>query len=461
MRRHALTALFLLAAPAAPLASQTPDRAALTARIDSIVNAAIGARGAPGISIAVVRGADTIALEGYGLADVENEVPVTDRSVFRIGSVTKQFTAAAVMKLVDQGRIRLDAPLSEYLPDYPGPGARVTIHHLLNHTSGIPSYTGMGPDFWNRSRLDLTHEEMLDLFARDSLEFEPGSRWEYNNSGYYLLGVLIEKVTGQPYDQHVRGALFEPLGLAQTMYCHQAPIIPHRVQGYARDAGTLVNAAPLSMNPPGAAGALCSTARDLIRWTDALMAGRVVSTESLARMMTATSLTTGTTNPYGYGLTNGQLGPHEAIQHGGGINGFTAFLARYPEQDLTIAVLANGPTDAGALQARIARAVLGLPEPPIAQQPEVPIDAAALERYTGTYDLAPTVPIQVRIFIQDERLMGQGTNQSAFPLRHVGEHTFVGPPESGVRIVFTIENDRATSFTLHQGGGTVPARRID
>lgn len=462
MRRHVLIANFLLASLALPVAPQTPERATLAARIDSIVNAAIAARGAPGIAIAAVRGADTIALKGYGLADVENEVRVTDRGVFRIGSVTKQFTAAAVMKLVEQGRVRLDAPLSEYLPDYPGPGGRVTIHQLLNHTSGIPSYTGMGPDFWSRSRLDLTHDEMLNLFARDSLEFEPGSRWEYNNSGYYLLGMVIEKVTGRPYDEHVRGELFEPFGLTQTLYCHQQPIVPHRVQGYARDAGTLVNAALLSMNPPGAAGALCSTARDLVRWTDALIDGRVVNTQSFERMTTPTTLTTGETRSYGYGLTRERLGPHEVIQHGGGINGFSAFLAWYPEQDLKIAVLANGPTDAGAVQARIARAILGLPEPPPAVQPaEVPIDAATLARYAGTYDLAPTIPIEVRIFTEGGRLMGQGTGQAAFPLLHVGEHTFLGPPQSDIRIVFTIENDRATSFTLHQGGRTTLARRIE
>src|SRR5690606_31492917 len=177
---------------------------------------------------------------------------------------------------VEAGRIRLDATIGDYLPDYPEPGRRVTIHQLLNHTSGIPSYTGLGPEFWEKSRLDLTHEQMLELFAADSLEFEPGSSWAYNNSGYYLLGMIIEAVTGESYAQHVARTQFEPLGLTQTMYCDERAIVPHRADGYQLDRGGVVNAEPLSMNPPGAAGALCSTARDLVRWNRRLAAGDVV-----------------------------------------------------------------------------------------------------------------------------------------------------------------------------------------
>src|SRR5690606_34761788 len=163
-----LLPVVLLLFHASTVAGQTPDRAALSTRIDSIVQAALRT-GPPGTSVAVVQVTDTIVLKGYGLADVGNDVRVHDRSVFRIGSVTKQFTAAAIMRLVEQGRIRLDAPLAEYIPEYVGPGARVTIPQLLNHTAGIPSYPGLGPRFWDRSRLDLSHEQMLELFMTDSL----------------------------------------------------------------------------------------------------------------------------------------------------------------------------------------------------------------------------------------------------------------------------------------------------
>lgn len=453
-----LTTLLLLTLSSSSLAAQAAN--GLAARIDSIVAAEIAAGAAPGLSVAVVRGADTLVLKGYGLADVENGVAVTDRSVFRIGSLTKQFTAAAVLKLVEEGRIRLDAPLSEYLPEYPGPGGRVTIRQLLNHTSGIPSYTSLGDRFWPRARLDLTHEEMLEAFARDSLEFEPGTRFVYNNSAYYLLGMLVERAGGESYGAYLKRTQFEPLGLTQMMYCDPRPIVRYRAEGYTRESGELRNAAPLSMNVPGAAGALCGTARDLVRWTEALVSGRVVSEGSYAQMVEPTRLAGGQVQPYGFGLGRARLGEHDAIQHSGGIFGFSSFMAYYPASDLTIVVLANSDaTNTGVIHQKIARAVLGIAEPQRAQ--EVPIAAAELPKYTGTFDLAPTVPMQIRVFVEGDRLMAQATGQGAFPLRHIGNDTFLGPDATTIRMVFVVEAGRATSFTLHQGGGAIVARRID
>ncbi len=453
---------FLVALLQATQAAQAPAPAAapdVASAIDSVVSAALRETGVPGIGIAVVRGGDTIALEGYGLADVEHGVPVTDRTVFRIGSVTKQFTSAAVMRLVEQGRIRLDATIGDYLPDYPEPGRGVTIHQLLNHTSGIPSYTGMGPAFWEKSRLDLTHEQMLELFAQDSLEFEPGTRWAYNNSGYYLLGMIIEAVTGESYAQHLARTQFQPLGLTQTMYCDERAIVPHRAEGYQLDRGSVVNAAPLSMNPPGAAGALCSTARDLVHWSTRLAAGGVVQPASYAKMTAPTRLADGRTQDYGYGLAPDSIGGRPVIGHSGGINGFTAYLEHYPEDDLTIAVLANAGMDTGALARAIARRVLGLPEP--AAPAEQPTTTAQRALYLGTYDLAPALPLQVTIFEQGERLMAQATGQGAIPLRYQGGTRFDGPPASGIRLEFIVEDGRAVGFTLHQGGGEFRARRLE
>ena len=280
---------------AAPLSAQQPAPAQVRAGVDSIALAALRQDLTPGLSIAVVRGTDTLVMKGYGLADVEHDVPVTDRTVFRIGSLTKQFTSAAVMKLVEEGRIRLDATIADYLPQYDGSGRGVTIHQLLNHTSGIPSYTGLGEAFWEKSRLDLTHEQMLEMFEDDPLEFMPGTSWSYNNSGYYLLGMVIEAVTGESYEEYLARTQWQPLGLEQTSYCRQAEIIPHRAEGYAVEAGVVINAPPLSMNLPGAAGALCSTPRDLVRWNDALTSGDVVNAPSYATMIAPTRLSNDST----------------------------------------------------------------------------------------------------------------------------------------------------------------------
>ncbi len=342
---------------ALPASAQTTD---VEAFVDSVVAATLRADLTPGISVAVVRGIDTLVMKGYGLADVEHNVPVTDMTVFRTGSLTKQFTSSAIMNLVEDGRIRLDATIADYLPEFDGPGRSVTIHQLLNHTSGIASYTGM-EEFWEKSRLDLTHEQMLEMFEDEPLDFPSGSGYAYNNSGYYLLGMIIEAVTDEAYEDHLARTLWQPLGLEQTSYCRHTEIIPHRAEGYAVDDGVVVNAAPLSMNPPGAAGALCSTPRDLVHWTSALVDGDVVSAESWAAMTAPTRLSNDSTRNYGYGLAPGDLEGHRVIQHSGGINGFSAYLAYYPDDDLTIAVIANGPTSTGRVQQSIARHVLGLP----------------------------------------------------------------------------------------------------
>ncbi len=445
---------------AAPLSAQQPAPAQLRAGVDSIALAALRQDLTPGLSIAVVRGTDTLVMKGYGLADVEHDVPVTDRTVFRIGSLTKQFTSAAVMKLVEEGRIRLDATIADYLPQYDGPGRGVTIHQLLNHTSGIPSYTGLGEAFWEKSRLHLTHEQMLEMFEDDPLEFMPGTSWSYNNSGYYLLGMVIEAVTGESYEEYLARTQWQPLGLEQTSYCRQAEIIPHRAEGYAVEAGVVINAPPLSMNLPGAAGALCSTPRDLVRWNDALTSGDVVNAPSYATMIAPTRLLNDSTVDYGYGLAAGDLEGHAVVAHSGGINGFSAYLSYYPEADLTIAVLANGPTATGRVQADIARLVLGLPSREVAVVEEQPLSDAQRAQYVGTYDLAPALPLQVNVFMQDGRLMAQGTGQGAIPLSYQGGHRFLGPAGTGIEIEFTAEDGALTGFTLRQGGGAFAARRV-
>ena len=361
----------ILAMPGAAGAQQAaatqraiPTRAQVAAFTDSLVNASMRATRTPGVSVAVVRGQDTLVLKGYGFADLENRVPVTAESSFRIGSLTKQFTAAMVMKLVEEGKLRLDAPLSEYLPDYSGPGRRVTLHQLLNHTSGIPSYTGMGAKFWDVSRLDLTHAQMIDLFGRDSLQFEPGSRYAYNNSAYYLVGMIIEKVTGRSYAEHLRSTIAAPLELRTIRYCDEETVIPNRVRGYGFDDTTVVNAAPLSMNLPYAAGALCSNARDLVRWNTLLVHGRIVTPASYARMTSPTTLSSGAVQQYGYGLAPGMLLGVRNVSHSGGINGFVSYKVYYPETDLSVVVLTNSESgEPGRIAAVIARFIFGMEQP--------------------------------------------------------------------------------------------------
>ncbi len=336
---------------------------ALVSRIDGLAEAALADGPVAAISIGVKRGDDLLMAKGYGLADVENDVPATAETVYRIGSITKQFTAASIMQLVEAGQIGLDDPMTRFLPDYPMQGHEVTIRHLLTHTSGIRSYTGMPS--WRPSMMqDLTDDELLAIFSAEAFDFAPGERHLYNNSGFYLLGVIIGMAGDERYADYLDTHFFGPLGLPRSSYCDERRIIRGRAEGYDAVDGELLNDLYLSMNQPGAAGALCSTVLDLLSWTSALRTGDVVSAESYRQMTTSATLNDGSSTGYGFGLGIGSLLGHASVSHGGGINGFNTMLAHYPKADLDIVVLSNTPgAHVGSIAETIAKWALGIGVP--------------------------------------------------------------------------------------------------
>jgi len=311
----------------------------------------------PGASLLVAIGGTEILARGYGKADLENDVSVTPQTVFRIGSITKQFTAAAILQLVDAGRLKLDARLDELLPAFAFAGKKVTLHQLLNHTSGIRSYTGLGRKFWSRVNERISHEQLYELIKDEPFDFEPGAGWKYNNSGYYLLGVIIEKVSDKSYAEFVGEQLFKPVGMTKTRYGGSDQIVKHRARGYTKSKGKVVNCRLMSMRAPFAAGGLLSTTRDLHRWNLALHGGKVLARDSYRKMTTAT----GKAAPrgYGYGLMLRERKTGREISHGGGIFGFSTANHHVPKHRLTVTLLYN--TDAvrpGRLAAQILREVL-------------------------------------------------------------------------------------------------------
>ena len=443
-------------------AAQPQARATLRRTVDSLVANALREGPVAAMSVAVVRGKDTIVMKGYGLADVENDVSATAQTVYRIGSITKQFTAAAVLQLIEQKKISLDDSLGKHLPTAPAGWRGVPIRQLLNHTSGIPSYTSAGPRWMSRMRLDLPHDSLLAIIAGDTMDFAPGSQWRYNNTGYYLLGMLIERVTGRPYADIVRDQLGQPLGLRATMYCELRPIIKHRAQGYQVGAADkLVNADPLSMSQPFSSGALCSTVGDLVAWQRALAGGRVVKPASYAAMTTPEGAAAG--SRYGFGLVSDTMAGRTRIQHGGGINGFNSMAMYFPAETLSVVVLANtnGPW-ADRVAANIARAALGAPlAAPPPRLVDRPTTAELRARIAGTYRL--TFPdartLELRVFERDGRVMAQGTNQPEIGLRYQGDDTFGASFDPSLRIVFA-PGTPAPKITLRQGGGSFEGPRV-
>jgi len=244
------------------------------------------------------------------------------------------------MRLQERDQLFIDEDMTVYVPENPTPGRVVTVRHLLTHTSGIPSYTGL-PGFRGRASLPATHAEMIASWVDLAFDFEPGALFRYNNSGYYLLGVVIENVSGTPYEQFLQEEFFGPLGLTRTHVGSNLDIVKNRAQGYQVIEGELKNDAPIFMGKPGAAGAIEASAGDLVRWQRALVTGRVIDPASYEEMTTPFLLNDATETSYGFGLFLDELEGHRRVQHGGGINGFNSLLTYIPELELSVAVISS------------------------------------------------------------------------------------------------------------------------
>lgn len=273
----------------------------------------------PGAAVILVRDGRVLFRKGYGMANLELAVPIEPDMVFRLGSITKQFTAVAILMLADQGKLALEDPLSRFLPDYPTHDHFISVEHLLTHTSGIRSYTDI-PEWRPLWRKDFTVQELVDFFKYQPMQFTPGKQFSYNNSGYILLGAIIEKVSGQTYEAFIQQNIFNPLGMRQSYYDDPIRVISRRVAGYDKVGETYTNAAYLSMTQPYAAGSLASTVDDLALWDNVLYTEKLLKQESLQRAFTSYRLNDGSETGYGYGWAILEYKGHRLIEHGGGIN---------------------------------------------------------------------------------------------------------------------------------------------
>jgi len=333
-------------------------------------------------TVLVAESGKVIFEKGYGMADMEWDVPNKPDTKFRIGSITKQFTAMLILQLVEEEKLSVDTKLSELLPYYrEDTGSRITVHQLLNHTSGIPSYTGL-PDFMQDvSRDPFGVEEFVTKYCGGELEFEPGSEFRYNNSGYFLLGAIIEQVTGESYEAVLQARILDPVGMTSTGYDHSESILRRRAAGYERTAGGFRNADYLDMSLPFAAGSMYSTVGDLYLWDQALYGGELLAAE-LEQQMFAPGL-----ENYGYGWAIQQrpVGPDEAertiVAHGGGINGFNTLIERVIE-DRNLIVLFNNT--GGARLEEMSGGILDIVYGRTPPEPKLPIGEVLSETFESS-----------------------------------------------------------------------------
>jgi CubicO group peptidase (beta-lactamase class C family) len=431
----------------AVLHAQTPIVTDLSGRID-ILSKNMLSRPVAGISVAVSRRGQVVFARGYGVANLEHSVAVSPETVFHICSISKNILAAVVLQLVDEGRLKLDDDLTKHVPEAPTHGQHVTVRQLLNHTSGIYSFTSL-PDAENNERLDLTHDQVLSLIRDRPLDFEPGTSWRYDNSAFYLAGMVVERITGQDYGAYVREHVFKPLGMSSATMCDARMVVPRLASGYEMNHGMLVNASLISWKLPFAAGAVCATATDLLKWQAALDSGSVIGAPARELMRTPATLADGTRIDYGLGTRLGSLETHRVLGHTGSGGGFNGVLESFPDDGLSIAVLMNTGNAAAPsmiLATAIARAALGLPDMNAPRDLSVP--PKELAALLGDFDSDEGAIVN---FARDGRLHFRvpGTQKEGVLLRQA-ENVYA--INENAEVHFLVRDGRATWGIVYSDG---------
>ncbi|NBA85734.1 serine hydrolase [Emticicia sp. CRIBPO] len=364
-----------------------------------------------GATALVAKNGQIIYKKALGKANIELDIPMKTDHVFRIGSITKQFTAVAILQLMEQGKLSLQDEITKFLPDYPTQGHKITIEHLLTHTSGIKSYTGM-KEFMDLMRKDMEPQELINVFKDQPMEFTPGTKWKYNNSGYFLLGYIIEKVSGKTYPEYLEEVFFKPLGMTNSYYGDNDRIIRNRASGYDPGENGVNNSAFLSMKLPYAAGSIMSTVEDLFKWNKAVHAYKLVKKETLQQAFKKYRLVDGKDTSYGYGWSLSDIQGSPTIEHGGGINGFLTNGIYLPQEDVFVAVFSNStgvsPDD---VSIRIAAAAIGKPY----ENKEISVSESVLKGYEGVF--VNEEGAKRTITFEDKKLYSQRAGNPKFRIK--------------------------------------------
>jgi len=422
-----------------------------TARMDQVVQYYVASNQFMG-TVLVARGSDVLFSKGYGSANLEWQIANTPTTKFRLGSVTKQFTAAAILLLEERGKLKIDDPVKMYMPDAPAAWDMVTIRHVLTHTAGIPNFTDF-PDFAKLKPFPQSPEQLVALFRDKPLEFAPGEKWNYSNSGYVLLGYLIEKVSGQSYERFIQENIFTPLGMKDSGYESNAAVIPHRASGYTGIGGVTVNADFLHTSISFAAGGLYSTTEDLLRWNLALYGGKLLSPASLQRMITPDKMN------YALGLRIANPHARKSIGHGGAIEGFNTRIGYYPDSKVTVIALSNLNSPAlEEIAQKLGDLAHGDKVTLLSETKEVAVAAQSLAEKTGVYQLGPEFNFVVKP--EGDHLLAKLGCQRWLPYFAESESLFFTKVVEAKLEFSKDDSGKVTHLVLHQNGRDQKAPRI-
>lgn len=398
----------------------------------------------PGAAVAVVQDGVVIHQVGYGLASLEWGIPITDDTVFKIASITKTFTATAVMMLVERGKITLDAPITAYLPDFHTAGHRVTVEHLLNHSSGIHNYFSPlpGEDLLRKLQSSITPQELMLNIASVPFDSKPGTKAAYSNSNYVLLAQIIERVSEQPYETFVQENILNPLGMNHTYFLEDNSIFPQLASGYFNSENGVIPVPYFNISWTRGSGGMASTAKDLIRWDAAMREGELLSSDSLHAMITPLPLEDGSLNTYGYSWSITAYENHLVTYHSGNLPGFRLLLVRFPQDDLSIIVLSNfdgngvNPYKVGSL---IARFMLGLPE--IRRRPFI-VGGEAIGKTIGLFGPVQITAEEGKLFALLSDPLVEATKLRLMPMNSKQFYNTDYPEE-----IFTFSDEQDGVFT--------------
>ncbi|TVZ59064.1 CubicO group peptidase (beta-lactamase class C family) [Flavobacteriaceae bacterium MAR_2010_105] len=409
----------------------------------------------PGVSFLIAKEGKPIYQKAFGMANLELDVPMNTNNVFEIGSITKQFTAIAILMLEEQGKLKVEDEITKFIPDYPTMGNTITVHHLLNHTSGIKSYTGM-QSFMKHARTDMTPTEIIDIFKNEPMDFKTGEQFLYNNSGYIILGHIIEVVSGESYADFIKTHIFDKLGMDSSYYGSMKQLIPNRATGYSSTQNGYENSDYLSLTLPYAAGSLMSTTTDLLKWQMALNTYQLISKSSYEKAIHGSTLNNGEHIPYGYGLGENNINGSPSIQHGGGIFGYTTMGIYLPQEKVYVIGLTNCDCkNITGSTTKIAAMAIGKPFPDIKDAIELPEND--LKKWVGAYQFDEST---IRhITFENGQLYSQREGSTKLPIYAMSNSKFIF--EGGDTSYEFSSKDGKKLANFSNGGNTIVGKEID
>lgn len=422
--------------------------------IDEIISS-VYTKDEPGIAILVAKNGKAIYRKAFGKASLELDVPMKPENVFELASITKQFTAVSILMLEEQDKLKLDDEITKYIPDYPTKGKTITIHHLLNHTSGIKSYTSMRLD--SLARNDKSPTELIDYFKNEPMDFDPGEKFLYNNSGYILLGHIIEVITKDTYENFIENMIFKKLEMTNSRYGKMKELIKNRAIGYQPDENGFRNADYLSLTLPYAAGSLMSTVDDMLKWQNALRTNKLIKKESLAKAINGSTLNNGEKIDYGYGLRKGELQGAKGYQHSGGIFGYSTNGVYLINEDIYVIGLTNcSCKDVGGLTKKIAALVIGKPFPD--KKDAITLSKEKLNKWVGAYEFDGGA---VRyIMMKDAKLVSQRGSNRQFNIYPMSDTHFIFE-EGTISYYFSVDDTGKKQVKMVNSGNEDMGKETD